>query len=67
VCHCNSVTKGQITACWLAGARSVDEIADGTRATTGCGGCRSTVTGLVDWLRASDPQPDTAAPETASA
>lgn len=57
VCSCNSVTKGQITACWLAGARSVAGIAAGTRATTGCGGCTDTVKGLVDWLRASDPEP----------
>lgn len=59
ICHCNSVTKGQITACWLAGARSVDDVAGRTRATTGCGSCTATVGGLLDWLRASDPQPDT--------
>lgn len=57
VCTCNSVTKGQITACWLAGARSVAGVAAGTRATTGCGGCTDTVKGLVDWLKASDPEP----------
>ncbi|MFC6884394.1 FAD-dependent oxidoreductase [Actinomadura yumaensis] len=50
VCHCNNVSKGQIRACWEKGARSVDEIADATRAGTGCGGCRDTVCGIVEWL-----------------
>ncbi|GGO74787.1 FAD-dependent oxidoreductase [Nonomuraea cavernae] len=50
VCQCNNVTKGEIRACWEAGARDVPGIAAGTRATTGCGSCRDAVAGLVGWL-----------------
>lgn len=56
ICHCNGVTKAGICQAWQDGARSVDEIASRTRATTGCGTCRDTVDGLVSWLDASDPQ-----------
>ena len=55
VCRCNSVTKGQVVAAWEAGADSVDKVASRTRATTGCGGCREVVCGLVDWLSSVDP------------
>jgi assimilatory nitrate reductase electron transfer subunit len=55
VCRCNTVTKAQITTCWRAGARSTADVAASTRATTGCGGCRDAVTGIVDWLAAVDP------------
>jgi len=37
------------------GVRSVDDVARATRATTGCGGCRDVVCGLVDWLAKADP------------
>ncbi|MFD2350235.1 (2Fe-2S)-binding protein [Nonomuraea ferruginea] len=50
VCHCNDVTKGQIRACWEAGARDVAGVAAATRATTGCGTCRDAVAGIVGWL-----------------
>ncbi len=50
VCRCNGVTKHDITRCWDDGARSVDDIAAATRATTGCGSCREAVCGLADWL-----------------
>ncbi|MBF8187851.1 NAD(P)/FAD-dependent oxidoreductase [Nonomuraea sp. K274] len=50
VCHCNNVTKGQIRACWEAGARDVAGVAAATRATTGCGTCRDAVEGIVGWL-----------------
>jgi assimilatory nitrate reductase electron transfer subunit len=55
VCQCNGVTKNAITACVLAGARTVAEIAAGTRATTGCGGCRDTVEGITNWLARAEP------------
>ena len=55
VCRCNGVTKGAIQDCVLAGAVTVDAVAERTRATTGCGGCRDAVAGIVDWVRASDP------------
>ncbi|MBD8080344.1 FAD-dependent oxidoreductase [Cellulosimicrobium arenosum] len=57
VCTCNGVTKGDIVACWHDdGARSVDDVARATRATTGCGGCKDVVCGLVDWLGKADPE-----------
>ncbi len=50
VCNCNSVSKGQIRACWEDGARTVEEITARTRATTGCGTCKDAVEGIVRWL-----------------
>ncbi|MEU1719836.1 FAD-dependent oxidoreductase [Nonomuraea sp. NPDC005692] len=50
VCRCNNVTKGQIRACWEAGARDVAGVAAATRATTGCSTCRDAVEGIVGWL-----------------
>ncbi|KLN35760.1 pyridine nucleotide-disulfide oxidoreductase [Cellulosimicrobium funkei] len=55
VCTCNGVTKGDVVGCWHDGARSVDDVARATRATTGCGGCKDVVCGLVDWLAKADP------------
>lgn len=53
ICRCNGVTKGAITACWLAGARTTEGVVERTRATTGCGTCRDTLDGIVRWLTAS--------------
>ena len=53
VCRCNGVTKGAIVRAFEHGACSVEEVAASTRATTGCGGCREVVCGLVDWLTES--------------
>lgn len=53
ICRCNGVTKGSITACWLAGARTTGDVVERTRATTGCGTCRDTVDSIVRWLAAS--------------
>ncbi|KGN34804.1 FAD-dependent pyridine nucleotide-disulfide oxidoreductase [Knoellia sinensis KCTC 19936] len=50
VCRCNSVTKADIREAHACGARTVDEIAQATRATTGCGGCKDEVCGLLGWL-----------------
>ena len=60
VCTCNAVTKGAIAACVLAGARTVADVATGTRATTGCGSCRSTVAELVANLSTVDRAPESA-------
>lgn len=57
VCSCNGVTKGQIVAAHQAGARAVADVASRTRATTGCGGCRPVVDGLLDWLSRSEGEP----------
>ncbi|GAB3973708.1 FAD-dependent oxidoreductase [Actinoallomurus acanthiterrae] len=50
ICACNNVSKGRIRACWEAGGRDVADVAAETRATTGCGGCRDTVAGILEWL-----------------
>lgn len=65
VCRCNTVTKRDIVSAWEDGCHSVDEVAATTRATTGCGGCKDVVCGLVDWLNSSDP--DTPGPESSQA
>jgi len=57
VCQCNGVTKGAIRQSWQDGARTVADVAATTHATTGCGTCRDTVCGLLDWLAAADPEP----------
>ena len=56
VCRCNGVSKKDIVTAWEAGSGSVEAIASTTRATTGCGGCKEVVCGLVDWLNESDPE-----------
>ncbi|WP_255371694.1 (2Fe-2S)-binding protein [Cellulosimicrobium sp. CUA-896] len=61
VCQCNGVTKGDLVGSWRDGARSVEELARATRATTGCGGCTDVVCGLVDWLASADPEEPTPA------
>ncbi|MBP2476544.1 assimilatory nitrate reductase electron transfer subunit [Crossiella equi] len=63
VCRCNTVSKGQLVTAWKAGARTLGAVADGTRATTGCGGCKDAVCGILDWLG----RQDTAAPAGQSA
>lgn len=54
ICQCNGVTKAAICAAWGAGARLVSDVAKSTRATTGCGTCRDTVEGLLEWLATAD-------------
>jgi assimilatory nitrate reductase electron transfer subunit len=61
ICRCNGVTKAEIVEAWEDGAHDVAAVASTTRATTGCGGCRDTVCGLVDWLTASDGPGESAA------
>ena len=55
VCRCNTVHKGQLVAAWEAGACDVAALATATRATTGCGSCRTTVAGIVEWLASNQP------------
>lgn len=55
VCRCNGVTKGDLVAAWEDGCTSVPALADRTRATTGCGGCRVLVQGVAQWLEQVDP------------
>lgn len=55
ICQCNGVTKSTICGAWEKGARRLQDVAARTRATTGCGTCKDTVQGLLDWMSASDP------------
>ena len=55
ICRCNGVSKGDLVHAWESGCTTVEALADQTLATTGCGGCKSLVCGLVDWLTEVDP------------
>lgn len=55
VCRCNGVSKGDLVREWENGCTSVEALAERTLATTGCGGCKSLVCGIVDWLTEVDP------------
>lgn len=55
VCRCNNVTKESLTAAWRKGAHNARDLADVTRATTGCGGCAGVVEGFCRWLRDAQP------------
>lgn len=55
ICRCNGVTKGDLVQAWADGSRTVEDVARTTRATTGCGGCKAPVCGILDWLRAAEP------------
>jgi len=47
VCHCHGVTDREIRACVQDGARTRDDVADHCGASSGCGGCASVVTEIV--------------------
>ncbi|RJQ72831.1 NAD(P)/FAD-dependent oxidoreductase [Pseudonocardiaceae bacterium YIM PH 21723] len=51
ICRCNTVEKGKLVAAWRSGATTVEALAQKTRATTGCGGCRDAVCDLAAWLK----------------
>ena len=40
ICHCMSVDRRTIEAAIAAGATTVEDLQDATRACTGCGTCR---------------------------
>ncbi|WP_025274401.1 FAD-dependent oxidoreductase [Haloglycomyces albus] len=46
ICRCNNVARHEIRRACAEGARTVDEVASATAATTGCGTCRSEVAAL---------------------
>lgn len=50
VCQCNGVSKGALVTSWRSGQRSLEAVVAQTKATTGCGGCRDAVEGIVGWL-----------------
>ena len=47
VCNCNGVSKGQIVDCVHAGATTVAQVMDRTRAGKGCGSCKEQVCAIV--------------------
>ena len=57
VCRCNTVSKSQLVKAWRGGARGVSGLASATRATTGCGSCRDTVSAIARWLASSEETP----------
>ena len=48
VCTCNGVTAGTLRRCAERGMRTVEQVAETTRATTGCGTCASSVRALLE-------------------
>jgi assimilatory nitrate reductase electron transfer subunit len=67
VCRCNGVSKGDLVREWENGCTTVEALADKTLATTGCGGCKSLVCGIVDWLTEVDPPVASAIPQPQTA
>ncbi|MBB4931946.1 assimilatory nitrate reductase electron transfer subunit [Lipingzhangella halophila] len=55
ICRCNAVTRTDIEAAWLDGARTRETIAAHTRATTGCGSCIRDVNALLSGWSDSTP------------
>ncbi len=52
ICSCQAVTRGQIVhAITDRGLTTVAQVAEHTRASTGCGGCRADVTAILAALR----------------
>ncbi|SDE51218.1 FAD-dependent oxidoreductase [Auraticoccus monumenti] len=57
VCRCNGVTRGAIEHACRQGARTLEQVAARTRASTGCGGCRADVCALLAARPAPSPTP----------
>ncbi|MGW6411266.1 FAD-dependent oxidoreductase [Streptomyces vinaceus] len=55
ICLCNNVTHQDLTRAWHAGAQGLAELADATRATTGCGGCARQVESICTSLASTTP------------
>ena len=54
VCSCQAVTRGEIVhAIRDRGLESLQQVAEHTRASTGCGGCRADVERLLDVVNAA--------------
>ncbi|MFV0458968.1 MAG: FAD-dependent oxidoreductase [Actinomycetales bacterium] len=54
ICRCNGVSKGSLLDCWRRGARTAQEVAERTRATTGCGTCTDTITDILTWAEQAE-------------
>ncbi|WP_131098499.1 FAD-dependent oxidoreductase [Streptomonospora litoralis] len=57
VCRCNAVSRDDLETAWLDGARTREDIARTTRATTGCGGCTRDVDALLSGWNDARPVP----------
>jgi assimilatory nitrate reductase electron transfer subunit len=56
VCQCNSVSKGAIVAAVKSGCATTEAVSKATRASTGCGDCRSLVGDIIRSCEFADPQ-----------
>jgi bacterioferritin-associated ferredoxin len=48
VCMCRAVTEAQIRTCIRAGATTLEELSERSRAGTGCGGCLDSVEMILE-------------------
>jgi len=48
ICGCTGTTKEKITQLIQAGTNNIDDIASATGATTGCGGCDSSIVEFIE-------------------
>ncbi len=55
ICNCNGVSKGELVAAVLGGARSVRQLCAATRAGSGCGTCQGQLRTLLEELSAEAP------------
>jgi assimilatory nitrate reductase electron transfer subunit len=56
VCQCNAVPRGRLEDAWRTGARTVEDFARVTRASTGCGGCVADLLELTESFKESAPR-----------
>ncbi|MDV6011638.1 FAD-dependent oxidoreductase [Haloechinothrix sp. LS1_15] len=54
VCRCSVVTKRALIEAWHEGARTVPELAEATRATSGCGSCTDEVRRICEAQQGTD-------------
>lgn len=51
ICSCHKVTEGTLRSAIVAGADSLDMLADATKAGTGCGSCKTELSQLITTLK----------------
>ncbi|GAB3547238.1 assimilatory nitrate reductase electron transfer subunit [Actinopolyspora lacussalsi] len=56
ICHCNNVTRADLSRAWADGARELGSLISATRATTGCGTCESSVRSFCAAMPAPNPE-----------
>lgn len=55
LCHCRQVSRQWVDACIVLGADSTNEVAERTRAGTGCGTCRIHIEALINLRKPKPP------------